>query len=123
MPWLTPLSPTAPTAQDTLRSAPATRADGRSFQQFVQEALAGKPLQLSGHAKVRLQERGVQWSASDWTKLQSAVELARGKGARAAYLVYGPVGLIVNVPTATVVTALEHTSQTVVTNIDSVVVV
>jgi len=123
--WLPHLPPQAlrpvPATATGAQTSPVNRA---SFQNVLARALpAPNSLKVSAHAEHRLQEHGVQWSESDWGKVQSAVDLAGGKGARDAYLVYGQVGLVVNVPNRTVVTALEHGPRTVVTNIDSVVVV
>lgn len=124
--WLPPVSPPSLRAPKVTGDggAKTSPSNGSSFEDVLNRTVSGpRTLQVSAHAKNRLQERGVQWSDSDWNKVQSAVDAAGGKGARDAYLVYGQVGLVVNVPNRTVVTALEHRPQTVVTNIDSVVVV
>lgn len=95
-----------------------------TFESLLRQQLQGPTsLKLSAHAESRLKMRGVSLSSGDWNKVESAVNAARQKGSKDAYVVYGQVGLIVNVPNSTVVTALEHGPQTVVTNIDSVVVV
>lgn len=95
-----------------------------SFQDLFQASAFGTSrLKVSSHAQTRMQERGIQLSKSDWNRVETAVERASQKGSKDAYLMMGKVGLVINVPNRTVITAMDHTSQTIVTNIDSVVVV
>lgn len=48
---------------------------------------------------------------------------AQSKGSKNAYMIVGQAGLVVNLPSRTVVTAMQHEPNTIVTQIDSVVVV
>ncbi|QSO54989.1 hypothetical protein JZ785_08155 [Alicyclobacillus curvatus] len=99
-------------------------SSGTSFQDFLQASVNGAlRLKVSSHARTRLQERGISLSQADWNRVETAVERASQKGSKDTYLMMGDVGLVVNVPNRTIITAMDHTSQTIVTNIDSVVVV
>lgn len=91
------------------------------LRQVEQNATGG--LKVSAHATARMQQRGVTMTASDWTQISKAVDKAEQKGSKDAYLLYGNTGLVVNVPNRTVITAMAHQDDTIVTNIDSVVMV
>lgn len=82
----------------------------------------GDSLKFSSHAKTRLQQRGMVLTHADVAKLQQAVDKAGQKGSKDVYVVYGDAGFVVNVPNRTVVTAMMHREEPVITNIDSVVV-
>lgn len=109
--------PVAPRAR-TVEQSPS----GPSFSDVLKEAQSA-PLRISAHASSRLQERGVQLSSDDLTQIGQAVQQAAQKGSRDTFVLYGETGLVVNVPNRTVVTAMQSHPGTVVTNIDSVVIV
>lgn len=94
------------------------------FAQLLQTAESKvTPLVLSQHAASRMQQRGVRLSDTDWDRLGVAVTHVAAKGARDAYVMYGDVGFVVNVPNRIVVTAMTtQQEETIVTNVDSVVV-
>jgi flagellar operon protein len=79
---------------------------------------------MSAHASERLASRGIQLTESDMNRIASGVDMAASKGSREALVLLGDVGLIVNVPNRTVVTAMDSAGQDsrVFTNIDSTVV-
>lgn len=78
---------------------------------------------VSQHAQQRLTARGIHLTNGDFHAMDAAASQAEQKGARTAYMVLGHAGLVVNLPSRTVVTAMENHSNTVVTQIDSVVFV
>ncbi len=82
-----------------------------------------RDLKFSSHAESRIQQRGLVLTPADVAKLQGAIDKAGQKGSKDVYVVYGEAGFVVNVPNRTVVTAMLHQEEPVVTNIDSVVVV
>lgn len=78
---------------------------------------------MSAHATQRMQQRGLSLNGADWSQIGQAVDKAESKGAKEAYLMYGNAGFVINVPNRTVITAMINQEDTVVTNIDSVVIV
>jgi flagellar operon protein len=107
-------------------------AKSQSFQEMLsaiqtpsaaEDKVSSKPLKVSAHAAARMQERGVSMTNGDWSKLSHAVDSAEKKGAKDAYILYGQTGFVVNVPNRTIVTTMSSQAGSVVTNIDSVVVV
>ncbi len=84
---------------------------------------ASQPLRVSAHAQMRLRERGVHMTDEDWRKLGQAVVKAEEKGAKDAYVMYGQTGFVVNVKNRTVVTTMVGEEPSIITNIDSVVIV
>lgn len=91
-----------------------------SFQQLLDQEL----LNFSGHAKVRMNERGIRLSAEDVANIEQAVGKAASKGAKESLIMLNDVALIVNIPNKTVVTAMDKNglSDHVFTNIDSAVI-
>lgn len=130
--YLPPVSP-LPSAPKSRSIGPSrsqnpvsSRTSGSSFADFLHQANQEgqkQGLTVSAHASQRLAERGIQFSAADWEQVNHALSTAERKGAKDVYLVHNRVGLVVNVPNHTVVTAMNHGPQTIVTNIDTVVVV
>lgn len=106
---------------------PATQAsagNGPSFVDVMRQVESQQSqLKVSAHASQRMQQRGLQLNGEDWSQIGKAVDKAQLKGAKEAYLLYGNAGLVVNVPNRTVITAMVNHEDTVVTNIDSVVIV
>lgn len=131
--WLDRISQVPP------RQAPSSRAETRSstadvsFAAALQSATAAtsppssavpaQTLQFSAHAKTRMMARGLALSPADHVRLGQAVGAAAQKGARDTYISFGDIGFVVHVPNRTVVTAMTHQEQTIVTNVDSIVVV
>jgi flagellar operon protein len=99
-------------------------SSGSSFADVLKQHVGTQEsLHISRHANLRMQQRGLNLNAADLAKLGQAVKDAEAKGAKDTYVLYGNAGFVVNVPNRTVVTAMTHNSETVVTNVDSVVVV
>jgi len=113
-------APLQPRLKQKLPSAGETE-----FAKVLQQANEpSKPLVVSQHAASRMQQRGVHLSEHDWGRLGTAVTHAAEKGSRDAYLMYGDMGFVVNVPNRTVITAMvKQQDETIVTNVDSVVVI
>lgn len=101
-------------------SVPAT---GQTFAATLAEE-AGAALRWSGHAHRRLEERGIAPDAETVARLARAVEVASARGARSSVIWLDRIAYVVDVPTATVVTAVATSSgkEAVFTNIDSLVI-
>jgi len=84
---------------------------------------APESLTFSAHARARLESRGIDLGEDDLRKLEEAVDRAGAKGSRDTLLVLRGAGFIVNVPSRTVVTAVDEAGlrERVFTNIDSTV--
>ncbi|MCY0887212.1 MAG: hypothetical protein OWQ59_02030 [Alicyclobacillaceae bacterium] len=95
------------------------RTSKKSMGQFSHE----NGVRVSGHAELRLTEGNVHLSPKQWGAIGGAIDAAANKGAKDAFLVLGQVGLVVHVPSRTVVTAFSDSGGKVVTNVDSVVVI
>lgn len=105
------------------RPASQKRADANNGLSF--EAVLNSQLKFSNHAEQRLQQRGIQLMPDQLQRIASAVEDAAAKGAKDSLVIYRNVAMIVNVPSRTVVTALDERAMKshVFTQIDSAVVV
>lgn len=113
--------PGAPTGAATGRKrAPAARG----FADLLASALRTPGLRLSAHAQARIEGRGLTLGAEQSRRLEAAVESAAAKGARQALVMLDRIALIVNIPSRTVITAIESDGArgTVFTNIDSAVI-
>jgi len=104
--------------------APGARKDagGRDFAAIVSREL--NAVKLSAHARARLESRALSFTAEDEARLQAAVDTAAAKGARQSLVMMSGLALIVNIPSRTVITAMESDGArgTVFTNIDSAVI-
>jgi flagellar operon protein len=82
-------------------------------------------VRFSRHASERLRDRGIELSQNDVFRISEGLDRADEKGAVDSLILYGNLGLIVNVPSRTVVTAVDENSMSdkVFTNIDSTVIV
>ena len=149
VPGFPPASPAAPATPRSVGSFRETNAAGArpsgasSFGEILGQALnqspspfapsgasgdkdghgAGQELNFSAHAQARVSSRGIDLSAEDLRKLESAVDRAGAKGSRDTLLMFRGAGFIVNVPSRTVVTAVDEAGlrERVFTNIDSTV--
>ena len=82
-------------------------------------------IHVSHHASRRLASRRIDLSGPDLARLAKATDQAASKGARDSLVLMDGLGLIVNVPNRTVVTALDvdRMDEGVVTHIDSTIFV
>ena len=110
-------SPTAPT-----RQAPATKPNGPSFADVLGEKAGA--VQLSGHARSRIERRGIELGSDTLARLQHGVDRAAAKGSRESVVFVDDVAFVVSVKARTVITAVDRASMRdhVFTNIDSAVI-
>jgi flagellar operon protein len=78
---------------------------------------------LSAHAQERIEQRGISLNSEERQSMSNALLQLESKGARDALLMRSDAAFIVNVPTRTVVTAVETSElqDRVFTQIDSAV--
>jgi len=113
-----------PAAQPSVQPRPQT---GKTeFQRILETKTAGSSqvLSFSAHAAKRLQQRSVDLSAEDMTRLSDAVDRAAGKGARESLVLMNGLAFVVSVTNRTVITAMDTDSmkENVITKIDSAVI-
>ncbi|MGN0940097.1 MAG: TIGR02530 family flagellar biosynthesis protein [Selenomonadaceae bacterium] len=101
------------------RASEANDSRKSSFADALSDA--SSRVSFSQHAKKRLEDRNLDFSEQDLTRLDSTVERMAEKGARESLIYMNNVALIVSVPNRTVITAMdgESTKENIFTNIDS----
>ena len=115
-------APTAPTRPATgAPNGPAT-PNGPSFADVLGEKAGA--VQLSGHAKARIERRGIDLDPQTLARLQHGVDRAAAKGSRESVVLVDDVAFVVSVKARTVITAVDRASMRdhVFTNIDSAVI-
>lgn len=96
--------------------------NGRSFQEILNEQLKQK-ISFSKHASQRTEERNIQISENDLTRLEDACDRAQQKGIKDALIVMNESAFIVNALNKTVITVVDKNEMksNVFTNIDGAV--
>lgn len=109
-----------------VRRAPKNTGNGDSvFRDILSDKLSGRQrLKFSKHASMRLNTRNITLSESQNTRLEAGVAQADEKGIRESLVLVDSLAFIVNVPSRTVVTAMDQTEtdRNVFTNIDGAVI-
>lgn len=102
-----------------------TTAKKDSFSALMEKKINDENLKFSKHAKMRIEERGINVSAKLLNDLDNAVECARAKGARDTVIIGNEGIFLVNVPNNTVVTTMTQKEMegNVFTNIDSAILI
>lgn len=118
-----PLEGPTPKSQ-SVRPGPASQTSTGSFQSMLDTAVRQRGTwNVSQHAQQRFSQRGISLSSGDLEAMERAAKQAEAKGSKNAYMIVGQAGMVVNLPSRTIVTAMDHQTDKVVTQIDSVVVV
>lgn len=76
-----------------------------NFKDLLKNATKVK---VSKHAQIRLQERGIEISESEWEKIGKKMNEAKMKGVTDALIVKDDVTLVVSTKNNTVITAIHH---------------
>lgn len=115
-----PLVP--PQRQGTKPQAKAT--GGASFDQLLQNRIEQGQVKFSKHATERMNSRGIQFSANQMQRLESAVSQVNAKGGKESLVMLDDTALVVSVKNETVVTVVDKSQlkNNVFTNIDSAVI-
>jgi flagellar operon protein len=100
---------------------PRIKSPGDSFESIFQKEL--EKVKFSSHALKRLEERNIELSDDEMSKINTAVERAELKGSKDSLVMMNSTAFIVNIPNKTVITAMSiaDSKENVFTNIDSVV--
>jgi flagellar operon protein len=121
-PIVPPAAP-VPAAPTTAPGRPdSATPKGPSFADVLGQETAG--VQLSGHARARIERRGIELDQQTLARLQHGVDRAAAKGSRESVVLVDDVAFVVSVKARTVITAVDRASMRdhVFTNIDSAVI-
>lgn len=99
-----------------------TETFGNILEQAIEEK---KAVKFSKHARERMQARNIDLTEGDVAKIYRAFDLAEQKGVRDSLVIIDDLTLIVNIPSKTVITAMDGSNikENVFTNIDGAVIV
>ncbi|NLJ30199.1 MAG: flagellar operon protein [Clostridiales bacterium] len=107
------------------RQGDAASADeSGDFAEIFNRTLQQHSLTFSKHAMQRMDSRQISVSPQSLSQISQAVENARSKGIQDALIVKGQTAFLVNVPSGTVITAMNgrELAGNVFTNIDGAVI-
>ncbi len=115
-------SPDKVNRQSVVKRQSIKTADNRSFQ-AVLNRINKKDINVTKHAKMRLNSRGVSLAKGEVEKVAEAIDKAADKGVKEAVIVVGEKLLIASVANRTIITAAQkHDMQTkIITNIDGAI--
>lgn len=102
------------------------KQDSLSFQDILEQASAGaKEVRFSKHAMGRLNTRNIELTDGQMERLQEGTKKAQAKGIKDSLVLVDSLAFIVNVPSSTVVTAMEQSEaqENIFTNIDGAVII
>ena len=120
-----PIGPAAPSAPTRAASGASASTPGPSFADVLAQRTSGAQApQFSRHALERVQRRGIAVDPPTLQRLGDGLSRAAGKGARNAVVFVDNTAFVANVPSNTVITAVDsgHMREHVFTNIDSAVI-
>jgi flagellar operon protein len=103
----------------------AEKASPSRFDEVLQkEVTRQQEVRFSHHALDRLRLRNIQLTPTDMESLGGAVQRVEEKGGQDSLVLMNGVAFVVNIPSRTVVTAIDdaHLRQNVFTQIDSAVI-
>jgi flagellar operon protein len=95
---------------------------GESFSEIF-EKLSRREIRFSKHADTRLNARDIKLTGEQLSRVSSGVARAGAKGVIDGLVLVDGVALVVNVPSGTVVTAMDGKEANIFTNIDGAVIV
>lgn len=107
-------------------STPVKTTEGKTFQEILESSqTAGREVRFSKHAAGRLAERNIELTRSQMDRLTQGARQAQQKGIRESLVLMDQMAFIVNIPSNTVVTAMNQadTQQNIFTNIDGAVII
>lgn len=99
-----------------------------SFEEILKQKQAvsdTSALKFSKHASMRLESRHIELSNEQKERLETGAEKAEAKGMKESLVIVDSYSFIVNVPSKTVVTAMDQneSEENIYTNIDGAVII
>ncbi len=113
----------------TKPQAEQTSPQGVSFQDILNQKSipegTGAELKFSKHAANRLAQRNIELTQNQLERLSDAARKADLKGIQESLVIVDDLAFIVNIPSSTVVTAMDQaqTQENIFTNIDGAVII
>lgn len=106
----------------------ANTASELSFEEILKQKQSvneGSELKFSKHASMRLQSRNIELSDEQKERLETGTQRAEAKGMKESLVIIDSYSFIVNVPSKTVVTAMDQSEseENIYTNIDGAVII
>lgn len=97
---------------------------GVSFRDIFESKLKTNQINISKHAQERILLRGIEIGEKEVNGINKAIELAGSKGVRDSLVIINGKAFVVNVPTRTIITAIEEEDlkNRIFTNIDGAVI-
>ncbi len=106
-------------------SGAASLKGGMSFQEILQQRQVSRgEIKFSKHAAGRLADRNIELTKAQMERLQEGTERAGEKGIKESLVIVDQLAFIVNIPSGTVITAMnqQDAAENVFTNIDGAVI-
>ncbi len=113
----------------TKTQAEQTAIQGNSFQDILKQKTVSveseSELKFSKHAANRLAERNIELTQNQLERLSDGAKKADLKGIQDSLVIVDGLAFIVNVPSGTVITAMDQTQtqENIFTNIDGAVII
>lgn len=106
------------------RKQQGTVSGSGNFDQLLQNTIEQGQVKFSKHATDRMNSRGINFSANQMQRLETAVSQVNAKGGKESLVMLDDTALVVSVKNETVVTVVDRTQlkNNVFTNIDSAVI-
>ena len=114
--------------QGTQKVQSASENNNVSFEKILEDKrnqfTQGSVLKFSKHASSRLTSRNIELTDSQVSRLEDGMQKANEKGIKDSLVLVDKLAFIVNVPSKTVVTAMDQkeTNSNIFTNIDGAVI-
>ena len=109
------------------KASQMTNSQGLSFEEIWKQKTGevNSEIRFSKHASNRLADRNLTLSENQLNRLSEGLKKAGEKGIRESLVMVDQLAFIVNVPSNTVITAMDQTQarENVFTNIDGAVIV
>jgi flagellar operon protein len=101
-----------------------TDSTNSSFKAILKEAITEKKeVNISNHAIQRMNERGIRLNNKDIESLNTAINELEEKGAKESLILYKDVAFIASITNRTIITSMNNSEVSIVTNIDSTMIV